>query len=87
MKTKSGFLLRKLAGQWVVVPIGQNVADFSNILMLSESGARLWEKLSEGTDEEHLVKVLLDTYEIDEETARQDVKEFIEKVEKQRLLE
>ncbi|HOQ07044.1 MAG TPA: PqqD family protein [Clostridiales bacterium] len=87
MKTKKGFLLRKLAGQWVVVPIGQNAADFSCILMLSESGARLWERLSEGADDEGLVKVLLDTYDIDEETARNDVREFIENVEKQGLLE
>jgi len=87
MKTKSGFLLRKLAGQWVVVPIGQNVANFANILMLSDSGALLWEKISEGADEEELVKALLDTYDVDEETARNDVREFIDKVEQQGLLE
>lgn len=87
MKTKSGFLLRKLAGQWVVVPIGPNVVEFSNILMLSESGALLWNKISEGADEEELVREILGTYDIDEETARKDVREFIAKVEKQGLLE
>jgi hypothetical protein len=87
MKTKSGFLLRKIAGQWVVVPIGHNVAEFSNILMLSESGALLWKKISGGADEEELVKEILGTYDIDEETARKDVKEFIATVEKHGLLE
>ena len=87
MKTKSGFLLRELAGQWVVVPIGSNMVEFANILILSESGALLWKKISTGAEEEELVREILDTYDIDEETARDDVKEFIATVEKHGLLE
>lgn len=77
MKIKDGYLLRKVAGSYIVVPIGEGIIDFSGVITLNEVGAFIWESLEEDITEEELVEMILDEYDIDEETAEKDVKEYI----------
>lgn len=87
MRIKNGFMLRKLAGQSVVVPLGARVVEFNGIMTLSESGALLWQKLQDGATEDELVQEILSNYNIDENTARTDVKAFIESMSARNILE
>lgn len=87
MKIKSGFMVREIAGQWIVVPIGSRVVEFNGIMTLSESGAILWKRLSEGAEIDELVTAILSEYEIDEETARNDIMNFIEALVEKKLVE
>ena len=87
MKIKEGFMLREIAGQAIVVPLGSRVVEISGIISLSESGALLWRELVNGADTESLVECLLREYDVDEETARNDVKEFIDSVKEKDLLD
>lgn len=77
MKLKDGFMLREIAGTWIVVPIGQRVVEFNGLMTLSESGALLWKKLEKGADKDELIEAVLAEYEIDRDTAEGDVVEFI----------
>lgn len=86
MKIKEGYLLRKVAGSSVVIPLAQDNVDFNGMMTLSETGALLWEKLEQGTDKSGLLKAILDEYDIDEATALADIKAFIEKLEKAGIL-
>lgn len=87
MKIKDGFMLREVAGQWVVVPLGERVVEFNGIMTLSESGAMLWKLMEEDAVEEDMVKATLAEYSIDEETARSDIREFIASLKDKDLLE
>lgn len=87
MKVKDGFMLREVAGQWLVIPIGERVVEFNGIITLSESGALLWRTMEKEIDEEALVKVILAEYIIDETTARADVAEFIAMLKERDLLD
>ena len=87
MKIKEGFILRNVAGSYVVVPIGEATLDFNGMMNLNETGAFLFEKMIEGISRADLIKALTDEYDIDEETASVDVDAFIEKVEKEDLFE
>lgn len=87
MKIKEGFILRNVAGSFVVVPVGDATIDFNGMMNLNETGAFLFEKMIEGTTREDLVKALTEEYDVDEETASKDVDLFIEKVEKEDLFE
>ena len=49
MKLKSGFLLREVAGQVVVLPTGGNL-DLDMMITLNETGKFLWERLESETD-------------------------------------
>ena len=79
MKMKDGFLLREVAGQTVVLPIGSDM-DLNLMITLNDTGAFLWEKLQEEIDEAGLVAALLAEYDVDEATAKQAVADFTAKL-------
>ena len=77
MKIKDGFLLRQVAGQNVVLPVGEGL-DLNMMITLNDTGKFLWEQLSCDTDESALVAALLEEYDVDRETAAQAVSRFLE---------
>ena len=87
MKIKDGFILRKIAGEDVVVPIGNNIADFNGIINLNESAAFLLGLLKDDVSTSELIKQLIDKYEIDKELAIKDVDNFIDILKEHQMLE
>ena len=80
MKIKDGFILREVAGNYIVVAVGEAVKNFNGVINLNETGAFLWKILDKGGDEESLTAALLGEYDVSEEIARADVKAFISKL-------
>ncbi|WP_343002988.1 PqqD family protein [Intestinibacter bartlettii] len=87
MKLKEGFVFRKIAGDNVVVPVGQQISKFNGLIKLNESGAFLWNILKEGSSKEELVDKLLEEYEIDRDFAENDVEKFINILKERDMLE
>lgn len=88
MKIKEGFILREVAGSYVVVAVGAASKDFRGVIKLNGSGAFLWKALEkEDKSTEDLVKALLDEYEIDAETAKKDVKDFVDRLKGAKIVE
>jgi hypothetical protein len=73
MKTKTGFRLRNVCGENVIVAEGIENIDFSKIISMNESAAYLWQKV-EGKpfSIDDLTRLLCEAYEVDEETAKAD---------------
>lgn len=86
MKLKDGFLLRNVAGQAVVLPMGGTL-DLNMMITLNETGAFLWERLQNETTEAALVAALLAEYDVDEATAAKSVAGFIKKLNEHEFLE
>ena len=86
MKLKEGFVIRKVADTYVVVAVGAEAKKHNVMITLNETGALLWEKLSEGADKNDLVNAILEVYDIDEATANTDVENFLEKVNAEGLI-
>lgn len=80
MKIKDGFLLRQVAGQTVVLPVGRDL-DLNMMITLNDTGAFLWEKLQSETDGDALAAALLAEYDVDAETAAKSVAAFVKKLE------
>ena len=89
MKLKEDFMLREVAGQWLVVPLGESVINVNGIITLTESGAVIWRALeeSEAADEEKLADALMQEYEIDKETAIESVREFLNDLKEKGMIE
>ena len=87
MKIKSNFILKKIAGSYVVVPVRTRAVDFSGIIKLTESAAVLWRELETGAEREELVAKLLEEYAVDEATAQADVDRFICRLSEADLIE
>ena len=71
-------ILRNIAGETVLIPTGSFAGKFNGIINLNGPAAFIWEKMEEISDREELVQMILDRYEIDEETARKDVNGFLD---------
>ena len=80
MRTKKGFTLRNVCGENIIVGEGIENIDFSRIISMNESAAYLWNKI-QGTDftVDTLVSLLLEEYEVDEATARDDAETLVQK--------
>lgn len=80
MRIKSGFVLRKVADQYVVIATGEASKNFSGMVKLNQVGADIWQGLMDGCEEEEIVKRLTDKYEVDSEKAAADTKALLEKM-------
>lgn len=86
MKLKSGFVLREVAGSFVVVPTGSEL-DFNGMINLNETGKTIWNCLENDTDIDAVIAVILSEYDTDEATARTAVEGFVEKLRSHGFLE
>ena len=86
MKIKPGYLLREVAGSTVAIPLGNDSVNFNGMITLSETGALLWKKLENGATEDELVAAMLEDYDIDDSTARRDIRAFTDKLLKANIL-
>lgn len=80
MEIKKKVIVRTVAGEHMLVPIGDTVFQYNGIFMLTDSGRFLWSKICEGAEKDELIKALTEEYEVDEATASADVAEFLEKL-------
>ncbi len=87
MKIKKNFLIKEVAGTFIVIAVGEAVKDFNAIINLNETGAFLWKLLEKETTAEDLVKGLTAEYEVDEVTAKKDVDLFIQRLKEANLLD
>ena len=86
MKIKEGFILREVAGSFIVVAVGDAVKTYNGIIKLNETSAFLWNKLVKGATEEELVDALLDEYEVEKEVAVKGVQSFINRLVEAKLV-
>ena len=79
MKTKKGFRLRELGGDYILIGESEELVSFNNLISFNEAAAYLWQNV-EGMefDVETLTQLLLEEYEVSEELARQDAQATIE---------
>jgi hypothetical protein len=87
MKIKSDYVMREVAGTYVVVPTGKASIDFSGMISLNGTGAFLWKQLAEDKSEQDLLSAMLEEYETEKATARADISEFLKKLKEADLLE
>ena len=88
MKLKSGFELRDVCGEKVVIAQGVENLDFSKLINLNESAAYLWQALQDKDFTiDDMAELLCQEYEVDKELATQDSKKLIDTWKEQGLVD
>ena len=87
MKIKSGFVIREIAGQSVVVALGEASRSFNGIIKLNETGRVMWDVLAQGAEKEDVVCKILSEYDVDKETVEKDVDAFVNTLKENNILE
>ena len=80
VKARSGFVLRKMMGECMLMPAGDNIKKLGGALLLNPVSAFVWEKLQEPATREELLAAILERYQIDPETAARDLDGLLEKL-------
>ena len=78
MNLNKDFILRNIAGESILVATGSATQDFNGMITLNEVATFILENIDECETEEVLVEKVLEEFEIDEETAKNDVREFLD---------
>ena len=78
MNLNKDFILRNIAGESILVATGSATQDFNGMITLNEVATFILENIDECETEEVVVEKVLEEFEIDEETARSDVREFLD---------
>ncbi|MCR4864943.1 MAG: PqqD family protein [Bacteroidales bacterium] len=78
MKLKKGYVLRELCGEFIVCPEGLDVLDTGRMFSLNEPAAYLWRQVGDSDfTEDTLLKLLLEEYDVPEQTAREDIASLV----------
>ncbi len=79
MKIKKGFVLREVAGSYVVMNLAGELR-LGGLITLNETGAIIWRAIEQGKTEQEIVEDVVSEYEISSDIAERDVRAFIEKM-------
>ena len=78
LKAKDEFLLKEIAGQWILMPTTDTNQGSVKIMTLTSSAALLWSELAKGVDSiDELANALLREYDIEYKMAVKDSMSFV----------
>ena len=87
MKIKNTFILRNVAGNNVVLPMGASSETFSGMMTLNETGVFLWNNLQKDVTIDDLVNAMLSEYNVSASQAKEDAEAFVETLRSAGVLE
>lgn len=85
-KIKQEFVLRTIAGENVLIPVGNQGDIFQGIITLNETGRFIWEKLEEGKELDEIAEEMTGEYEVPREKAEKDIDKICGQLKKLGLL-
>lgn len=81
MRISDNYVLQRIADDYIAVPVGSAADNLRGVIKLNETGAYLWNLLSEKEQTtEKLMDALIAEYGINKETARIDVEKVINRL-------
>ena len=87
MKIKENYVMREVAGQAIVIAVGEESKKFKGMINLNRTGKDVWTGLEKGLNLAEIVKKTADDYEVDENTAMQDIESMVNRLLKIGVLE
>lgn len=73
-------MIREIADETVLVATGQASQNFNGMISINEVGSFILHNIEECKDEDELVSKVLGEFEVGENIAREDVREFVDQL-------
>lgn len=87
MKLKDGIVTNTIDGESFAIATGKAMKDFNGLIRNNSTAAFIFELLKQEQTEDSIVGAMLDKYDVDEATARADVRELIDALRNNNLIE
>ncbi len=86
MKIEKEYILREIADDYIIVPVGKAAMEFNGMITVNETGAFLWKILTKGATKEELLHAMLEEYEVSAKEAEADIDEFLQLLQENQIL-
>ena len=86
-RVKGEYVVRKIAGETILVPVSSGVAELDSVFTLNETASVLWSGIQENRSFEAIVGDVVSTFDVSEEAARCDLEEFLVILQERGLVE
>lgn len=80
MRVSKDFILREIAGEFMLVPVGKAATRLNGLITMNEIGQFLFRALEQEQNAEDLVSKILEEYDVDRDTACKDLQEFLQQL-------
>ena len=80
-KKSDSIVSRKIADEFILVPIRQNVGDLESIYTLNETAARIWELIDGKIKVREIKETLIEEFEVTPEEVEKDIVEHLMQLE------
>lgn len=87
MQISKDVIHREIAGEHILVPVGEFALHRSGVFVVTELGAEIWEMLWDGKEYSAIIAELLEAYEVTEDVLTKDVDEFLQMLRENGLAE
>lgn len=74
---KKNFLLREVAGEYLLVPLIDGETQFNSIITMNETGAFIWKRLEDNLSYNQIAEEMTREYNVTYKQAVADVQEYI----------
>ncbi len=86
MKINGTFTLREVAGEILVIPVGETALKMNGMIILNPVSKVIWECLEKGSDADQILRNVTELFDVDPAEAMQDIAEFLDQMRSQELL-
>ena len=80
-KLKTKFVAREVGNEMILVPLTGNVAQMSELFTLNETARFIWQNTKENTTLADIENSMTAEFDIDSETVKQDIENFMKLLE------
>ena len=80
MKIQKQVIFRSVAGEGMLIPVGDTTGEYNGIFSLRGLGEQVWKMIEKGMEREEIIPALLAEYDADEATIRADVEDFLNRL-------
>ncbi len=80
-KKSDSIVFRKIADEFILVPIRQNVGDLESISTLNEVAARIWELIDGKMKVREIKDKIIEEFEVTPQRAQKDLIEYLQQLE------
>ncbi len=82
MELKKEVVLRTIADETMLIPIGADTKEYNGIFTLTDSAVTAFKAIQAGKNKDEIVDAILEEFDVDITTAQRDVNDFLTRLKK-----
>lgn len=82
MRLKDDFILHNTGEDFVIIATGEATKNFNGIIKLNNMGGEIVSFLSNDISEENIIKAIVEKYEVEYDTAKEDILNLLDSLRK-----